>query len=376
MSDIETGQRKESMGDALIARSGELAISAAAARAKAEAEAGYIVAIKNPRNIYQARTEILEACKRPRFAESARFHKKVGGTVIVGPSIRFAEVAIQAMGNVRSSSTITYEDEQIRCLHISVTDYEKNIAYGKDVTLTKTVERKSNKDRVVISERVNSYNEKVYVVVATEDEMQNKSSAAESKIIRNSGLRLVPQDIIDEAMEQCVATIAGESSGDPGAYRKRWVDAFGKIGVSAAALEKYLGHKIEDTTADEWADLAGIHAAIKNKESKWSDYTEGKPQPERGTLKPEDLKATTKEDPPIDVIPGPSLSDTWKQFVLDLKRKKVSKEGLARADELLAEQYGTSDLSTLPPEIAPTEIIFEGFLKDCTRTLEEEEWLK
>jgi len=378
MTDLKTGERQAVMGTELIARSGELAIGAAAARAKAEAEAGYIVALKNPRDIHQARLEILEACKRPRFAESARYRKKVGDTHIVGPSIRFTEVALQALGNIRSSTTITYEDDQVRCLNITVTDYEKNLGYGKDVTLTKTVERSGKVGREVVSERINTKGKTVYIVIATEDEMQNKAAAAESKIIRNSGLRLVPQDIIDEAMEQCVTTISGQSQGDPVAYRNKWLDAFVKIGVTSKDLEAYLAHKIELTSPDEWADLAGIHAAIKSKEAKWSDYVESRrSEPEMGTFNIADLRPSEpkSEDPPLDVTPEKTIADVWNEYIYDLEQnRKLTKDGKKAAIVFLGEEYGTTDLKKLAEIVdAPT---FQLFTARCTTRLEEDEWIK
>jgi hypothetical protein len=53
------------------------------------------MAMQRPRSYDQSRIKILEACSRPAFAEKVEYSKPVGGgKPIVGPSIRFAELAL------------------------------------------------------------------------------------------------------------------------------------------------------------------------------------------------------------------------------------------------------------------------------------------
>src|SRR5690348_15141612 len=81
--------------------------TALAARAQAEVQARYIVALQRPRNVEQFRVRLLEHCKRPGFAAVAAYEKPVGGQKIKGPSIRFVETALQVFGNVLPEETIT-----------------------------------------------------------------------------------------------------------------------------------------------------------------------------------------------------------------------------------------------------------------------------
>lgn len=288
------GERTEGgLGLARVARSGEMAIASAAAKSKAMVEAKFVIAMNRPRNLMDARAQILEACKRPHFAETARYRKPVGNQTIDGPSIRFAETAIQAMRNIDVSSTTLYEDEETRTVHIAVTDLESNLSYGKDVTIKKTVERRTLKPgQMALSERVNSIGQKTFLVLATEDEIANKVAAVESKVIRNCGLRLVPQDIVEEAMQLCEETIA-RGGGDPKAGIKKLADAFSGIGVRPAALQEYLGHSLDTISPKELADLRGMYQAIKDGEASWSDYQtqSTKEQPERGTIDISSIKA-------------------------------------------------------------------------------------
>lgn len=267
----------------VVERRGEVAAAAMAAKAKAEVEARYVIALQRPRSIQQARVDILEACKRPLFAEGARYSKPVGGKnddgslkTVPGFSIRFAETAVQAMKNITVDTTTIWEDDEKRTVHISVTDLESNLSYGKEVTIAKTVERKKLKDgQQALAERTNSYGDRVFIVAATEDEISNKIAAAESKIIRNSGLRLIPQDILDEAWQTLNDTM--EKGGkDPQAETKRICDSFAGLNVKPAELERYLGHSLETVSPKELADLRAIYSTIKDGEASWASYIDAK----------------------------------------------------------------------------------------------------
>ena len=150
---LEVATREHKNGVAII----ETASTAAAASAKAEIEAQYIVAMRNPRNIEQARLNLLSACKRPGFAQAAIYRKPMGNKlnpdtnqweqqVIEGLSIRAAEEAVRAMGNIRISSATVYEDDETRKKRVTVTDLEANISYNREISLSKNVERKAVQD--------------------------------------------------------------------------------------------------------------------------------------------------------------------------------------------------------------------------------------
>lgn len=191
----------------------EVSAAASAALAKATIEAKFTIALHRPRSYMQARETILEACKRERFAEGALYRKPIKSkgkdTFIEGLSIRFAEHALNSWRNVDVSSVTAWENEDQRLVRITVTDLESNLSYADEILLNKTVERsKVYEGQVVVGTRQNTVGEKVFIVRATEDDLQNKLNAAKSKAIRNSGLRLIPQDILEEAEESIRETQA------------------------------------------------------------------------------------------------------------------------------------------------------------------------
>jgi len=255
----------------------ETASTAAAAAAAETVRARLLVAMHRPRSVLTARASILEACKRPLFAAEALYQKPVGRTLIEGFSIRFAEEALRAWRNVDVSAKTLWEDEERRMVQITVTDLEANLSYADDVLLSKVVERSQVREgQEVVGERTNSRGQKTYLVRATEDELMVKLNAAKSKIIRNSGLRLIPQDILEEA-KQVLAQTRRQGGEDPLSTAKKLADAFSQIGIPPSELEAYLGHPLTYIQPSELDTLRGIYTAIRDGEAKWSDYRQTTP---------------------------------------------------------------------------------------------------
>lgn len=248
------------------------AIVAAAESAKARIQAAYMVAINKNRDVDESRDRILHACKRPAFAERVEFSKPVGGRHIKGPSIRFAELALREWGNIMSDVQVLYEDENIRRSKVMVVDLETNASFSKEIQISKIVERRSSKDREIVGERTNTSGERVFIVKATEDEIQNKEAAQISKALRNEGLRVIPSDIVDEALDTARATLRDRDKKDPDASKKAILDSFSEIGVKPKDLAAYLKHSTDTIQPAEMQELRGIYRAIRDGEARWTDY--------------------------------------------------------------------------------------------------------
>lgn len=252
-----------------IART-ETATTAMAAQAKANVEARFILALQRPRDIDTVRVRLLKECKRPGFAQVARYSKPVGGQRIEGASIRFAEAALRLMGNVLPETSVIYDDNQKRIVRVSVTDLETNLTYSSDVSVEKTVERSNLKDgQVPLGSRKNSYGKTVYLLPATEDDIANKVNANVSKALRGHALRILPGDILEEAMELCIKTLNSEAAADPDRERKKIADAFASLRVMPNHLAEYLGHTIDTCAPAELVELRALYQAIKDGETTW-----------------------------------------------------------------------------------------------------------
>jgi hypothetical protein len=258
----------------------DTAAAAVAAQAKALVEARYVVALHRPRDMDTVRAKILKECLRPSFAAVARYVKPIGQDKSkwpTGPSVRFAEAAIRAMGNVTVDAVTTHDDSERRIIHVSVTDLEANVPYSLDVPVIKTIERRRTKDGdQILGQRTNSHGDQIYIIAATDDDILNKQAALISKAIRTLALRLVPGDIIDEAMDQIVVTQRTEDAADPDAAKRKLFDAFGSLGVSTEQLKLYLGSDGATLTPKGLTDLRALYAAIRDGEASWREVMDGR----------------------------------------------------------------------------------------------------
>lgn len=256
----------------------ETASSAIAAQSKAMVESRYIMAMRNPRNWDQVRADLIKECRRPSFAHNkSAFYIKPIGQGVEGLGIRFVEVALRCMKNVLVETTMIFEDDTKEVHRVSVTDLEANITYPLDVRVSKTVERsKPNSDGSYISVRKNSYNKDVFTVQGTDDDLLNKRGALISKAIRTIGLRIIPGDLCDEAEEIIKHIRLDDAAKDPDAERRKIVDAFSSIGVSATDLSGYLGHDLGKCSPAQIVTLRGIYGAIKDGEATWQSVIQNK----------------------------------------------------------------------------------------------------
>lgn len=272
----------------------ETAVSAVASQAVAYVQARYAIAQKYPRDWDGVRVKLLKECKRPRFAAVALYNKPIGEGII-GPSIRFAEAAMRCMGNLQPSATIIYDDERKRILRVAVMDLENNLTYEKDVTITKTVERKKlPRNTVPLGTRLNSYGDTVYILPGTDDDILNKENALVSKALRTAGLRHLPGDILDEALDVIDATNRSDAAADPDAARKKLIDAFAGLNIEPAQLVAYLGHALGQTTPAEITELRALYQALRDGETTWQEVMDTKadnePRETKSTRTAEKLK--------------------------------------------------------------------------------------
>ncbi len=295
--------RRDEFGAVQAQSQAETAMAAVAAREQAKIQAAYIMAERHPRVWDGVRRRMLDHCQRYGFAVVARYKKPVGSEYINGEwvqkhaeglSTQFAQVARQEMGNVSAETSVVYEDSRLRIVRAGVVDYERNTHEWREIAVAKVTEKKGKRKgagweppegREVISERLNSKNEPVYLCVATDDEVAKRQNAEISKAHRDCTLRMIPKDIRDEA-EFVIEKIKEEKiDRDPAAFRKQVADAFAAQGVGAEDLVTYLGKPLEKASKKELADLKDLWSAIKENETTFQDALRMKyAQPEDAPL--------------------------------------------------------------------------------------------
>lgn len=279
MVPVQAGQvQRQEFGATQLAVSGETAVAAAAATARAMVEARFVMALQRPRDWDDVRAKLLRAIERPGFAGKhgekskpgqAWFSKPIGDGV-EGLTIRFAEEVFRCMGNVDARPVTVYEDATRRIVEVTVLDLESNLSFASTVLVPKTVERKFlKKGEVALSVRTNSQGEPTYTRLATEDEIMSTQGSLISKAMRTNGLRLLPGDIRAECETRIQAIRFGEAATNPDGVRKEISDAFNKLNVVPSALKQYLGHELALATPAELSELRELYKAIKDGKVTW-----------------------------------------------------------------------------------------------------------
>lgn len=291
-NDLERGlTMREDFGGREIARH-QASHQALMARAQAEVQARYVMAMQRPRNPRLVHQRLVKLCESSEFAREAIYELPRGrqqvrdedgnivrdgrgkplweDAVIRDLTIRFAEAAAAIHGNLRITSDVTYEDAHRRELSVEVSDLETNASWSRQVTVTKAIERKSAKDREVLGERVNSYNEKIYIVVPTDAELKQLCDVEVSKAARTLILRLLPADTKAECKARCIALIQAGIKQDPEGELKKILAGFARLNIMPDKVEAYLGHPLEVATPAQVASLRSLWVALDDGELTWA----------------------------------------------------------------------------------------------------------
>jgi hypothetical protein len=343
---------RDEFGGRQVQTSAETAIAAVAARERAKIEAMYLMAERHPRNWDTVRVRLMSHCERPGFAEIARYKKPAGKKQINGQwvdsfaeglSARFAEIARQEMGNTSVESNVVYEDDLIRIIRAAVIDLERNNNDAREVTIAKAVEKRGKKNqktgewappegREVLSQRINSYGEPVFLVKATDDEIRNKQNSEISKAQRDESLRLVPKDIRDDCEAQILATLHDPKKVDPTAARKKVIDGFAKISVFPEDLVNYVGCSLDRISPSQLDELRGLWTAINDGDTTFQEA----------------LKARYAE-------PESGDGETQAQHDARLKRQAEEQLRAAQEREAAAKQQQQSAAPTEPRDMTEEE---------------------
>jgi len=211
-----------------------------------------------PRDEFEVEKRIRLTCSRPKFAATAAYAYPRGKEMVKGPSIHMAKMLARAYGNIQ------YEIIELE----RTKDYTKFKAYAWDLEaginngVIFTVDHK-------ISTR---FGDKV---LTDPREIYELGMNYGSRRLRKCILALIPEEVINEAMELCEATLKkGDSQMPLPDLIKKMVVEYDKIGVSKEMLEKYLKHPMENTNVDEITNLRSIFKTIYDREGKREDYFE------------------------------------------------------------------------------------------------------
>lgn len=268
----------------IVALSGDdVGAVAVVAREQHEIQAAIIAAKKFPRNEHQAYEKIIKSMGRPSMAEASTYNfprgkkKNKDGqwveNIISGPSVDIAREAARCWGNFRYGVRIVKETEEKVQIKGYGLDLETNAYAEFEDEFAKKVQRKVWKDGESSTQWVTPDERDLR-------ELINKRGAL---LERNCILKLIPSDIIDDAIAEAAKTLLKASKNELGANRddaiKKLVTWFGGFGVNVLMIEEKLGHALTLINETEMTELRAIGKSIKDGNSQVSEHFGEKKEP-------------------------------------------------------------------------------------------------
>jgi len=221
--------------------------SAEHARAVQEVQGAIVMAKKFPRNLNQVYDNVLKACKRQRLADQAMYAYKKGSGLVTGPSIRLAETIVRYYGNVDYGIKEVERRGNESDVIAYCWDLETNVRQTKRFTVRHYQDKKGGAKKLT-SER------DIYEIVANMG----------ARRLRACILGILPADIVEESIDQCNRTLAGNQEVPLTDRVRKMVHAFSEIGVTESMIEKFLGHKLEATVDAQLVTLRKVFNSIKD----------------------------------------------------------------------------------------------------------------
>ena len=250
----EAAQRAQPPAN-IFARTGAMshvnegAVAIESDRAVAEAQAAFVIAMRNPRNENLAFEKLTNACQRKSFCESAFYEYTRGGQKVRGPSIRFAEEAARCWGNFIYGMFELSNKDGATEMQAFAHDLEANVRSPQNFTVRHIRDKNSGPGTTLTSER------DIYEIGANMG----------SRRMRARILALLPAWYVDDALEIAEKTLKSAEATLPLPDRIRAMQgAFSKANVTSDMLVTRLGHPLDKCTPQELDELRGVLTAIKD----------------------------------------------------------------------------------------------------------------
>ena len=182
-------------------------------------------------------------------AESCFYHLERKGkdgtmTIIEGPSIRLAEIAAAAWGNLRIATRIVGNDGRMVTVEAVAHDLQKNVASSKQVA------------RSIMTKNGQTFSADMQVMTI---------NAASSLARRNAIYDVVPKVYVNKLVAQCQEFVKGQAVTGLRDKVQKVVKAFAKYGVTPELIcLKMEVSNIDEITPEMVVRLVGIGNSLKD----------------------------------------------------------------------------------------------------------------
>lgn len=256
----QTAPNTPNMQNGIIAQMDNInqgTVAIEASRAIAEAQGKLVIAKRFPRNEVAAYAKAMEACQRPSMAAKAFYSFPRGGQTVEGPTIRFAEELARCWGNIDYGIKELSQDDGKSEMQAYAWDLETNAQSVQN--FTNPHQREQGKKMVTLTSQRDIY--------------ENNANMA-TRRLRSRILAILPSWFVEDAIEECKKTLAGQNDLPLVDRVKKMVVQFAKFGVTQEQIERRLKRKIDTMTAENFVEYIGIYNAIKGGDSKIADWFE------------------------------------------------------------------------------------------------------
>lgn len=225
-------------------------------RAIQEVQASMIIAKKFPRDQIVAMDKILNACTRPKLAETALYSYPRGGTEVTGPSIRLAEAVAQVWGNMQFGIRELSSANGVSTIEAYAWDVETNTRQVKTFQVGHT-----------------RYSRAAGLVKLTDPRDIYEAIANQgARRLRACILGVIPGDVIESAVHQCEVTQSANTEVTPETIKKMVTAFETEYGVTEEMIQKRIGKRAEAINPPQMLSLRKIFQSIRDGMSKSSDW--------------------------------------------------------------------------------------------------------
>ena len=209
----------------------------------------------------------MEACQRPKMAEKAFYAFPRGGQTVKGPTIRFAEELARCWGNIDYGIKELSQDDGKSEMQAYAWDLETNpVNAGRNRKRKQSVQNFTNPHQ-------REQGKKMVALTSQRDIYENNANMA-TRRLRARILAILPSWFVEDCIAECEKTLAGQNDTPLVDRVKKMVVQFARFGVTQEQIEHRLKRKIDTMNADDFTEYIGIYNAIKQNESKVSDWFE------------------------------------------------------------------------------------------------------
>lgn len=220
----------------------------ATTRQAQEVQAAMIVAKHFPRDERVSCDRILNACTRRSLAECAIYSYSRGGTEVSGPSIRLAECIAQNWGNIDFGYIELEQKNGESQVMAYAWDLETNTRQSKVFSVPHRRDTKKGSFPLTDSRDI-------YEMVANQA----------SRRVRSCILAVIPNDVVEMAVNQCEVTLKSSAAGKALDDRiAEMVERFAEYNVTPDQLRAYVGKNVEAFTENDVIRLGKVYRSLKD----------------------------------------------------------------------------------------------------------------